>query len=154
MSEPRAVVDEMCPNCEDWATFGHGFPHQECTMCDGTGHLPAKPQSRAVVDELCCENPNIDSFYDDSDQRQLYCRNCKSPFPPDEPHPRALVAISEDRQWYTVLAKEPSNYDGKRRFTIFRWSDFMGDYQWRDVIEDTGQDAHEVLAAWLEGRAG
>lgn len=67
---------------------------------------------------------------------------------------RAVVAISDDRQWYTILDKKPNRTDGKMYFTIYGWSDFMNSYQWRDIVEDTGQDAWDVLAAFLAGRAG
>jgi hypothetical protein len=65
------------------------------------------------------------------------------------PQPRAFVAMSPDRQWYTVLDKE-AHASGKRYFTIFAWSDFMGAYQWRDLIEDTGQGAEAALSEFLE----
>lgn len=67
----------------------------------------------------------------------------------DKTQPRALVALSEDRQWLVVrfelgfetfrLVNEAGKPFG---FFAERWTN------------DTGQDAHEVLAAWLEGRGG
>ena len=59
---------------------------------------------------------------------------------------RALSAVSEDRQWLVVL------YEGEAmgwQIYQFRWDGFTFEpCCWE---EDTGQDAHEVLAAWLEG---
>lgn len=60
---------------------------------------------------------------------------------------RAIVALSDDRQWLVVLEK-------------FAWlalgkigAGMMTRYEFRYILtDDTGQDAHEVLAAWLEGR--
>lgn len=104
---------------------------------------------RAVVGDLCCENPDIDLYYDDSDQRQLYCRNCRSPFPPEEPQPRALVALSEDRQWLVVLESPIAKWRG---YWVVYARGFADRYGVENYIEDTGQDAHQVLAAWLEGR--
>lgn len=79
--------------------------------------------------------------------------------------PRALVAISEDRQWLVVLdadAVRPRGIEGPRCFTIYE-HEYVGSvypvrtFTAREWYEDTGQDAHEVLAAFLasrEGRAG
>jgi hypothetical protein len=67
--------------------------------------------------------------------------------------PRALVAISEDRQWLVVLEDVFSNGGA---WVIYR--DAEDDVKrpwvleaWRD---DTGQSAESVLAGWLEGRDG
>lgn len=72
------------------------------------------------------------------------------------PKPRAVVALSEDRQWLCALTPtEPTAF-----FVICGWD--CGDLGvghagwpmgWGNVgeprlIPDTGQDAHEVLAAW------
>lgn len=56
---------------------------------------------------------------------------------------RALVALSEDRQWLVVLDHQ-------------RWSLLerdWGSYHLITTFEDTGQDAHEVLREFLEGRS-
>jgi hypothetical protein len=70
-----------------------------------------------------------------------------------EPPDRALVAISEDRQWLVVLEDVFSNGGA---WVIYR--DAEDDVKrpwvleaWRD---DTGQSAKSVLAGWLEGRDG
>jgi hypothetical protein len=70
-----------------------------------------------------------------------------------EPPDRALVAISEDRQWLVVLEDVFSNGGA---WVIYR--DAEDDVKrpwvleaWRD---DTGQSAESVLAGWLEGRDG
>lgn len=64
---------------------------------------------------------------------------------PDTP-PRALVALSEDRQWLVI-------HDGGFEWDI--WNR-RGDsaYEYYDWISDTGQSADEVLAAFLEERGG
>ena len=126
----RAVVDDelpplnisVKPHLHSWSD-----DYSECLIC---GAAPEIPPSDVVPWE--------------------YGKPIDAGLP--EPQPRAIVALSDDRQWYTVLSKEPSRHDGKRYFTLFGWSDFMGAYQWRDLIEDTGQDAHQVLAEWMEGR--
>ena len=66
--------------------------------------------------------------------------------------PRAIVALSEDRQWLVVL--NPSDRVSPVWF-IYKWCHACPrawTYEtWR---ENTGQDAHDVLAAWLDGRNG
>jgi hypothetical protein len=59
--------------------------------------------------------------------------------------PRALVAISEDRKFLVVL-HEPVwiVYEDRPKGYLPR----------RDIILYTGQDAHEVLAAFLADRGG
>lgn len=81
--------------------------------------------------------------------------------------PRAVVAISEDRQWLVVLNPEPFGW-GEDQQSLW-WSTYHWDsesmlwaYEYppgdRRVtsrgIRDTGQDAHEVLREFLEGREG
>ncbi len=78
----------------------------------------------------------------------------------DEPTPRPLVAISEDRQWavlpgpgttvalgWAILHHRSEPLPMTQRETTQRW--VVEDY-----AEDTGQDAADVLSAWLEGRQG
>ena len=61
---------------------------------------------------------------------------------------RAVVAVSDDRQWLVVLTPEG-------RWSLAGWGlNHSGHHMWVTVrdIEDTGQDAHEVLREWMEGR--
>ncbi len=63
--------------------------------------------------------------------------------------PRA-VAISEDRQW--LVTPDPA---GHPVWFVFRWEETKHDAGWMvqdKMIEDIGQDAHEVLRGFLEGR--
>jgi hypothetical protein len=64
---------------------------------------------------------------------------------------RALVALSEDRQW---LVMKPPQGDPHYpyRFFVYCWKRAYG-LEFHKMVEDTGQDAHEVLAAWLEEQA-
>lgn len=98
---------------------------------------------RAVVDCVWCSG---DGYVTGS----MPCPECT-------PQPRALVALSEDRQWLVVL--EPERWSG---FGVYRreWMSgtfaTSGYWHWvrakRGYAEDTGQSADEVLAAFLEGR--
>ena len=110
---------------------------------------------RAVVDERsepCPQRVGVDGSWhhwsapipDTGGERA--CLDCGKV---QQPQPRALVALSEDRQWLVVLDVHGVwNVMGKRfgQATHGFWWKSEGD------IEDTGQDAHEVLAAFLEGR--
>lgn len=92
---------------------------------------------RAVVDEVPCAWCSGDGYVTGS----MPCPECT-------PTPRALVALSEDRQWLVVLMPE---------FAMFPWVLYRRAYEidhWvpETHFRDTGQDAHEVLAEWLEGR--
>lgn len=67
--------------------------------------------------------------------------------------PRAVVAISEDRQWLVVL--NPAGYSGWFvRYRLNAYGYWVPDVQAGEpcCIKDTGQDAHEVLAAFLRER--
>lgn len=80
---------------------------------------------------------------------QWECKRCGNRWPamPDTcPQPRATCARSEDRQWLVVLQEE----DGACGWRIMRrrW----GGYDIEACKKDTGQDANEVLAQFLEGR--
>ena len=74
------------------------------------------------------------------------------PWPPpasrEVSQPRALVALSDDRQWLVVL-------DVKNVWNVMekRYGQATHGFWWKSVqdIRDTGQDAHAVLATWLEG---
>jgi hypothetical protein len=65
--------------------------------------------------------------------------------------PRALVAISEDRHW---LVTHEAN-EMPLHFAVWRraGSHVIG-WIFERYVEDTGQDAHEVLAAFLADRGG
>lgn len=67
------------------------------------------------------------------------------------PQPRALVALSEDRQWLVVLDPEPEDWD-EMHFNLFHFSRRWWTWEHELLINDTGQDAHEVLEKFLEGR--
>lgn len=64
---------------------------------------------------------------------------------------RAFAALSDDRQWLVVL-----DCHGVWSVMGKRFGQAAHGFWWTGVcdIEDTGQDAHEVLVAWLEGRGG
>ncbi|MCA9878436.1 MAG: hypothetical protein KC442_11660 [Thermomicrobiales bacterium] len=111
----------------------------------------SQPQPRAVVDDddlVFLGKPNA-SY---AAQARVLSRERGKPIANalPEPQPRALVALSEDRQWLVVqhprltiweILERDEDYghvayfDGKNRF-----------------IEDTGQDANEVLREWLAER--
>ena len=62
--------------------------------------------------------------------------------------PRAVVAISDDRQWLVVL--NSSSPDVQASWNVYKrdWTgDYACDYHERQL--DTGQDAHEVLREFL-----
>ena len=65
-----------------------------------------------------------------------------------DPQPRALVALSEDQQWLVVKPRVGSGFEAN--FAVYQIAPDA--YRLEDYIPDTGQDAHEVLAAWLEGQ--
>ena len=58
--------------------------------------------------------------------------------------PRALVALSEDRQWLVVLM--PDGFFEVFQFENSQWSYGYGP---NDRFKDTGQDVHAVLADFL-----
>ena len=61
--------------------------------------------------------------------------------------PRALVAIREDRQWLVVL--DDPVWKAYERVYVGMDSAYVFRYI---LADDASQDAHEVLATWLEGR--
>ncbi len=64
---------------------------------------------------------------------------------------RAVVAISEDRQWLVTMEPQSKWTPSEPpRFSVLEWRGV----EWRLIrwVEDTGQDAHEVLAAFLRER--
>ena len=64
---------------------------------------------------------------------------------------RAVVAISEDRQWLVVLGMPAYPGESSWRFYALDWA---GDYAAQAWEADTGQDAHEVLEQFLRERDG
>lgn len=79
------------------------------------------------------------------------------PWPPpasrEVSQPRALCALSEDRQWLVVLAPEPWAGQTKLHWHVVHWESSEDGFWEQDHFwEDRGQDAHEVLRAFLEGR--
>ncbi len=72
------------------------------------------------------------------------CDTCRTAIE-EPPARRALVAISEDRQWLVVLdAKDGWEVWRRTNDVSYRHHDYLG--------PDTGQSAEDVLASWLEGR--
>jgi hypothetical protein len=68
---------------------------------------------------------------------------------------RALVALSDDRQWMCSKIPDPFiNFCIAERVWFNQHFGLNGRYIWeeRQCIEDTGQDAHEVLREFLEGQ--
>jgi hypothetical protein len=68
------------------------------------------------------------------------------------PDSGTVMAISDDRQWRTVLNKEPYQRHDVCYYAVYEWSDFLSSYQWRNPVENTGQRAEEALQAFLDGR--
>jgi hypothetical protein len=74
---------------------------------------------------------------------------------------RALVAVSSDRQWLVVLDKDPytGKYGTHRYFSVYGWDaddvqDVFASSGAEDaaMLRDTGQDAEDVLRAFLASR--
>jgi Holliday junction resolvase RusA-like endonuclease len=75
----------------------------------------------------------------------------------DPPQPRALCALSEDRQWLVSLTPVGEWLigawtEGETTDHHCLWPAGWTSCGHRAPIPDTGQDAREVLAAWLGGR--
>jgi hypothetical protein len=66
------------------------------------------------------------------------------------PEPRALVAISPDRQWLVVL-DEPGDMSARPVGGWVLWHR-SGPYSWGfyNHMGDTGQSAETVLVEWLK----
>ena len=58
---------------------------------------------------------------------------------------RAVVALSEDRQWLVVLRPDGTWVIYHDRITAYA--------SYEDAGGDTGQDAHDVLREWMEGQS-
>jgi hypothetical protein len=67
-----------------------------------------------------------------------------------KPEPRAIVAISEDRQYICVLQGKNLN------FWFGRWNEFTEGYERVpvDLPLDLDQDARDVLVTFLKERSG
>lgn len=95
---------------------------------------------RAVVDEVPCAWCGGDGYVTGS----MPCPECT-------PTPRALVALSEDGQWLVVTTIGVSEAVWIAMQQI--GSGMTMRYEFRFILaDDTGQDAHAVLAAFLAGR--
>lgn len=122
------------------------------------------PPPRAVVDGKVSLSPeqlqavaiwmrmNADEFEDDGEREYgdiLAEGWLKHWTEVAKPEPRALVALSDDRQWLVVLMPDAF-------FEVFQLEDSKWAYGYlpHDRIKDTGQSAHAVLAAWLASRGG
>ena len=67
---------------------------------------------------------------------------------------RAVVAVRDDREWVVFLERHQEWMDaGEEEWQIFRWDEPHG-CRFICVARaiDAGQDAHEVLAAFLRER--
>ena len=62
--------------------------------------------------------------------------------------PRAVVALSDDRQWLVVLTPQGHWDVLGQGYAYYRNSVWVS----LNSSADTGQDAHEVLREWMEGR--
>lgn len=61
---------------------------------------------------------------------------------------RAIVALSDDRQWLAMLRPAPEEH----MWLVYRFHPLTLELiPQRPAIRDTGQDAHQMLAAWMEG---
>lgn len=125
---------------------------------------------RAVV-ELACQNCgthlNVHSGVD-----IVRCPQCRVRFHADDlspwgchagdndeaPQPRAMSAVSEDRQWLVVLQEgtlESVWYVFRSKHVVAGTGRVSyGPYEYYALADDTGQDAHEVLRDWLAGQKG
>lgn len=161
----RAVVVRaaICPQCGDNESVREVWTHvrggdSPRWWCEGCEHVwedeslfrlhrvdrqgVPQPQPRAVVDEDWVEG--VEKSIASQLEANTYTL---SP-------PRALVALSEDRQWLVVLGAEPDP-EGKRWWRFIQWvSPEDGYWEYDEFWQDDGQDAHAVLASWLEGRGG
>lgn len=111
------------------------------------------PEERELLWDLAMRSYREDFHHDDGVLRSptpqaqrdwdILC-SVLHKLPMQDPQPRALVALSEDRQWLVVLR------DGY--WTMYQHAGYVDDYQmWAD-LSDTGQDAQDVLAQFLERR--
>ena len=108
---------------------------------------------RAVVDERTAyiagyEAGFGDRYYEHSEPEASYSEwvSAARPEIPRDPPPRARVALSEDGQWLVVHHLGTGFW---QVLDICHWG-----YLEYASVEDTGQDAREVLEKFLEGRDG
>ena len=67
-----------------------------------------------------------------------------------EPQPRAIVALSEDRQWLVVLEPDIEGHpEATSAFGVWK-RDIRAGWVLQAAIIDTGQDAHDVLNEFLD----
>lgn len=112
-----------------------------------------EPEARAVVDSLTPEQVEFVYRWIMDRPRTVLDRSSLAIMWREEfiheaiDKPRALCAVSDDRQWLVVL-------DALKMFRLFHkdywgaYTPFIGNGK-SSFIEDTGQDAREVLAAFL-----
>lgn len=109
---------------------------------------------RAVVQGKQCFGTGVikHAARDLSHVKEAPCGTCGGS--DHEPRPRAIVAVSEDRQWLVVL--EPAGYSAGYSdwFVRYRLNAYGcwapdSDAHVPCCVQDIGQDAHEVLAAFL-----
>ncbi len=149
---------ETCPKCSDLQECGKGFPTRDCKMCGGLGEIErSNPMpDRAVVggdrhfhwsNAVAEMNPEdqadwIASVAGDDDAAVIArMKNMK---------PRALVAVSDDRQWLVV--QELGGWIVYKR-TMAGYDTYTDAFRpCADAGEDTGQDAQTVLDSFLAAR--
>lgn len=117
----RAVVEKKP---EVW--LSECYPGMKILDADGWRNPIGKPWTMPITRE-------------EFEQRLAYCTV-------EMTQPRALVALSEDRQWLVVLF--PNVHKLRDMWAILRCK-WDGDFTRWDTVADTGQDAHAVLAALL-----
>ena len=140
-----AVVDHgsSCPATKDgiwphsWSYGSDATGEQECLHCDAVT-IPANwtPRCPRCGDDMV--------------------RNGEGPWFCEHHHPelaRALVALSEDRQWLVVLEHNEHGAVHKERWHVYHYHPhFVNPWHWSSSRDDTGQSADEVLRDWMEGR--
>lgn len=121
----RAVVEKKP---EVW--LSECYPGMKILDADGWRNPIGKPWTMPITRE-------------EFEQRLAYCTV-------EMTQPRALVALSEDRQWLVVLFMLTED---SASWSICQLTDdFLMPYRLKENIPDTGQDAHAVLAEWIAGQ--
>lgn len=172
----RAVVDEKavraalqkawdtgCDGCGGMMVMRADIGDMRCQQCGRTGddierelRADALSPDRAVADRRTYCQDLLDDLSGIEGARAAAARNrARRCIKETEPQPRAIVALSEDRQWLCVLDKESRwALTDDILWSIYGWDTNESLYLFVKNTQDTGQDAHEVLRAWLEGREG